>query len=507
MTLARLHRRPRPWGLRRLAAGLCAAGLPLAALACTGPELASPVVARATADTEPATGRVQMLPPPVEANTPPAAPAQAAPAAHKPVPISLDTVLRLADDQNARVNVQREKVREAFAQSDVAAKAWLPDLWVGTSYYRHEGGIQDVDGTFFHSSFGSLFGGVEIDSQFDVREFAYQKVSAEQKVWQRREELSRLKSDTLLKAAETYIDLLAAYQAAAIIRAQDPDLQRLLGQARILAQDYGKRADMDRVLAEMANSKQLIDQLRAQAEAARAKLAYLLGIGPGCDLVPVDNRLGILTLVNPAEPLHDLVGEALTNGPGIREMEGLLGLIQQSIERAQGPGKYMPVIGLRVAEGVFGAGPGSSSDWDNRFDIILQARWNLTALASARDRQRVAQARINQANLTYDDLRQQLTAGVEEARSTSLENRVRFGDVETYLRNARDAVRQTYERLKDLPPEAKSVTDVLLAIRTQLDAQNAYLAAVRDYDKAQVRLLILTGRVGASEDGDHCGGH
>src|SRR5689334_2546582 len=67
----------------------------------------------------------------------PAAPAEPAPAtpapAAKALPINLDTVLRLAQDQNGQVTIARSKLDEAYAQKDVAALAWLPDLWVGTS--------------------------------------------------------------------------------------------------------------------------------------------------------------------------------------------------------------------------------------------------------------------------------------------------------------------------------------------------------------------------------------
>jgi outer membrane protein TolC len=500
MTLVRLRRSPRPRGLFKWAAGLWAVGLPLFGWACTSAPPTLPFLVRAAAPAEERPGPVQTLPEPSQV-APPAA--VVPPAAHPPVPVSLDTVLRMSQNQNAKINISRERVREAFAVSDVAAKRWLPDLWAGVSYYRHEGGIQNEDGTTIHSSFGNLFGGVEVDTQFDVREFAYQKVSAEQKIWQRREELSRLSAETLVNAAETYIDLLAAYQGVAVIRATDSDMQRLLKFAEGLAGE-GRQAELSRVRAELANRAQLIDRLRAQAEGARAKLAYLLGLGPDCGLVPVDNRLGILRLVDASVPLHDLVAQALTSGPGIREMEGLLGLIQQSIDKAKGPSKYMPVVGLRMAEGIFGAGPGDSSDWDNRFDIILQARWNLTEFVTARDRSRVAQAKINQAHLSYEDLREQLTARVEEARATVLEGLQRFRDAEEYIRQAKDASEKSYNRLKLLDIPLKSTTDVLLAIRTQLDAQSAYVGAIREYDKAQVRLLILTGQASAPDDGGHC---
>ena len=78
----------------------------------------------------------------------------------------------------------------------------------GTAYYRwHEGGIQDFDGQFIHSSYGSLFAGLEMRGKLDLRETAYQRIDAERKVWQQKGELSKLTSETLLDAAGTYVDL------------------------------------------------------------------------------------------------------------------------------------------------------------------------------------------------------------------------------------------------------------------------------------------------------------
>jgi outer membrane protein TolC len=427
---------------------------------------------------------------------------------HAPVPISLDTVLRLAQDENRQVNIARERVVEAFAEKNVADKGWLPDIFIGTSYYRHEGGIQNEDGTVIHSSFGSVFGGVEISSQFDIREYAFHKVNAERQTWQQRAELSRITSENLLEAANAYVDLLAAYQGAAVIRATDPQMNKLLKMTSDLAApqvEPAYQAEVHRIKAEIANREETVLRLRQQGDAAKAKLAYLLGISPDCCLVPVDNRLGILHLVDAAIPTCDLVAQALSSGPGIREMEGLLNLIQQSIEKARGPSKYMPILGVRMAEGIFGAGPGDSSDWDNRWDMVLQARWNLTEWCTAHDRAKVSLARYNQAQLSYQDLRGKLSAGVEEAQSATVSGQQQMQKAEEQIRESKAAVRLSMERYKEIA-QRRSPTDPLLAIRTQMGAQLGYLAAIRDYDKAQLRLLILTGQVSGTPDG-HCPAH
>ena len=52
----------------------------------------------------------------------------------------------------------------------------------------------------------------------------------------------------------------------------------------------------------------------------------------------------------------DLVAKALEAGPGIRELQGLLGTISDGIAKSQGPGRFLPTVQLNMWEGAFGAG-------------------------------------------------------------------------------------------------------------------------------------------------------
>ncbi|HEV3262442.1 MAG TPA: TolC family protein, partial [Gemmataceae bacterium] len=294
--------------VRWLAPGLCAAGLALAGPGCTHLKTPSPIVqgpsqprlltvaddrrfsrpglAFSPDDAEPAAaaeGRIRLasattvdrLPATLPATVPsrpikvgaaPAAGQSSEPAAEMltpptPLPgeqaaasqpIGLDTVFRLAEEQNPQIALARERVREAYAEKDVAQSKWLPDVYVGTAYYRHEGGIANEDGTLTHSSYGSMFAGMELNSAVDVRDIAYQQVNAKRKVWQQKGELSRVTSETLLDASNTYIDWLTARTGEAIAREMMADLRDLLGRARDLAKvDKGVQVEVSRLEAEL----------------------------------------------------------------------------------------------------------------------------------------------------------------------------------------------------------------------------------------------------------------
>ncbi len=206
--------------LRRWAVGLSAAGWPLLASGCAQPTGA---VAHCVAvpqrsvfaalQTAPAVaadsgvrqvgfepGRNKMLPAPTPE------PINLLPA---PTPVNLDAIFHLAEEKNAQIALAREKVHESDLSSQLAAKGWLPDVTAGVGYFRHEGGIQNEDGTLTRSSFGALYPGVDVHADFDVRAATISRIEAERKRWQQQGELSRVNYETLLDAADTYIDLLS----------------------------------------------------------------------------------------------------------------------------------------------------------------------------------------------------------------------------------------------------------------------------------------------------------
>jgi outer membrane protein TolC len=418
----------------------------------------------------------------------------------KVVPINLDTILRLAEQQNVKINLAREKLNEANANKAVADKAWLPDISVGTSYYRHEGGIADFQGDLVHSSYGSFFAGLELKGTLDLAEAVYQRVDAERQIWQQRGELQRMTSESLLDAASTYVDLLAALSGEVVTRKAQENLEALLKQAEALAAtEQGARVEVDRITGELAAQKLLLRRMHENVVAASARLAQLLGLDPLAQLIALDRRLVPFRLVDARRPAADLVAQAQTQGPGVREMEGLLALINDSLAKAQGPGRFMPILEIKAGEGIFGTGPGSSSQWDNRFDMCLGAWWNVTKMVTAKDRLHVAQTKLAQANLSYEELRGKLAVGVQEAREASLSNteQMRWADdqIQASLK-AYDLSKLRFQRnIKGATPG-----EVLLSVRALNGAELNKLGAVRELNKAQLRLMILLG----GADG-HCG--
>ena len=72
-------------------------------------------------------------------------------------------------------------------------------------------------------------------------------------------------------------------------------------------------------------------KLREAGKGAAAKLAYLLGLNPCCEFQIADGKLVPISLgVDTKQPVQKLVEQALTTGPGVRELEGLLRAVEDA---------------------------------------------------------------------------------------------------------------------------------------------------------------------------------
>jgi outer membrane protein TolC len=428
--------------------------------------------------------------------TPAPAPAPIANAPGSPPPVlsvNLDAVLRLAEEQNPQMALARERVNQAYAEKDLADKRWLPDINIGSGYYRHEGGIQDQDGMLVRSSTGALIAGADLAARLDPRAAAFAKLDAARRACQQKGELRRVTAEVLLDAAGTYLDLLAAHAGLAITRSLKGDLYPLRERAQRLAvYERGVRVEVVRIDAELSGQEQLIQKLDSQARAASAKLAYLLGLDPCTEILPADESLVPLALADADVSCCELVAKASACGPGVKEMEAILCLIHQAMQDAAGPRRFLPVLTAQMLEGGFGAGPNGGLTFANRFDLGVQARWNLTDLLTADAQRRIGSSAANQAHLAYAELKGKLTLAVQEARESILSGREQMRLAQEQIKQAQTASELSDVRLRE-GIQGSSFSEVLQSQRAVAAARANYLSILRDYDKAQLRLMVLTG--------------
>src|SRR5262249_29597865 len=150
-------------------------------------------------------------------------------------------------------------------------------------------------------------------------------------------------------------------------------------------------------------------------------------------------------------------------GPGIQELQGILATVQDIVEKSYGMANLLPIIQAYAFEGLYGAGVGGSLTFDNRLDIGLTLRWNLTQLSQSDLERQKARNKQTQAILSYEELRNKLAAGVQEAREAVLFGREQIGLATGGIRNASENYRLADARMQEGLKDA-SPADVLLGI-------------------------------------------
>ncbi|HWG47166.1 MAG TPA: TolC family protein [Gemmataceae bacterium] len=340
------------------------------------------------------------------------------------VAIDLDTVRRLASERNPQILLARERVNESQIAYDAAVNSCIPEF---------------------------------------LRKDTFKRPVAEALLWRRRAELAKTQHEVLQDAANTYFDWLTARRGEAISRDLEKYEEKLLNRAQRLASgEKTAQVLVEGVQTALNGRRQFMFKVHQQGEAAAAKLAYLLGASEPLP-TPVDGALEPIDLVDVGVSVEMLVRQALENGPGVRELQGLSASIQKSIDEAR----------------------------------FAQCVCDRTGAAIICGRLHMAQSQSQQANFALFDTQGKLRAGVEEAVSAILSGR----DQITRGASAIQHAAETY-RIMDLiltegaeaARRSSSTYNAVLRSIQQLSQTHAnYLSAVSAYNKAQVRLLLLIG--------------
>src|SRR5205823_4395152 len=87
---------------------------------------------------------------------------------------------------------------------------WMPTVYVGADYFRHDGQIQDTPGAVFGSSKSSLMVGAGPSMVFALSDAILAPLAARQVVRARDAALQTARNDSLLSVAEAYFNVQQA---------------------------------------------------------------------------------------------------------------------------------------------------------------------------------------------------------------------------------------------------------------------------------------------------------
>ncbi len=150
-------------------------------------------------------------------------------ACDKLLPINLGSALQLAGVRPLDIDMAVQRVQLAGADLERAKVLWLPTLYLGVDYYRHDGNYQDSAGNILSGSKSSFMLGAGPSAIFALSDAIFAPLAARQVIRARQASLEAAKNDSMLAVAEAYFNVQQAVgdlAAAEDVKTRTVDLVR-----------------------------------------------------------------------------------------------------------------------------------------------------------------------------------------------------------------------------------------------------------------------------------------
>src|SRR5262249_54978558 len=125
-------------------------------------------------------------------------------------PIDLASALQLASARPIDVMVAARQIELATIQYERTRLVWLPNVSVGGDYLRHDGTIQNFQGTVLKSNRGALMGGIGVNAVFALTDVIFAPLAASRDLDARQATAQAVTNDVTLSVAESYFNLVQA---------------------------------------------------------------------------------------------------------------------------------------------------------------------------------------------------------------------------------------------------------------------------------------------------------
>ena len=424
------------------------------------------------------------------------------------LPITLSTALSLTGANALDIQIADERVRTASAQLDRANVLWLPNLNFGVDYFRHDGQIQDIVGTVFTTSRSSLLIGAGPQAVVSTSDAVFAPLAARQVARATQFDAQASRNDTTLAVAVAYFNVQQARgevagAAESLRRADD-----LVARTETLAPDLTPELEVNRAKTEAVRRRQSVDTAYERWQVASAELTRLLRLQPGTLVEPAEEPSLVVSVIDPATPLEELVAIGLTNRP---ELASYQAVVQAALVRVRQEKRRMlyPTLAVRgvgsntpgLAGGAFGGGVNDFlGNFGSRFSVDLQAVWEVQNLGFG-NRALVREREAERRRALLELLRTQdvVTAEVVQAHAQAVRAAKR---VKAAGEGVANAVATAEKNLQGLGQTKRAGEQLILVFRpleavaavVALDqAYRDYYQAVGDHNRAQFRLYRALG--------------
>ncbi len=425
--------------------------------------------------------------PPVEADGAPREGAEADAFA-----IDLAMALEMGGANSLQVELARAMLAESNALLDTAEARWLPDLWLGVSYEKHEGALQETTGNVLDVSRNAGFIGAGLFASFNFVDALLEPRSALLDVDAAGADVAASVNDTLLGIALAYNDLLEAQSLRGLALENVALARDLVELAEAFSRSgQGLESDAARARNELAGRRRILAAAEESIALRSTVLAKRLRLDPTLALRADEPALVPFVLVPGELELDRLIAQAMESRPDLRSLESTV-QAQEEREAQERLRPFVPRLNVGVRGGGLGGGTGSNfDDFDEEGELTASLVWtvrNLGAGESAARRRKAAQHR--QAIIRLQLARDSVAEEVSLAHVQIREGRRQMEFAARTVAESLESLELNMRRIRGaegLPIEA------LQAIDASAKAKDTYLATVAEFNRSQFRLLRAVG--------------
>lgn len=434
-------------------------------------------------------------------------------------PIDLACALKLAGARDLDIALAKERVAQAVAELDQSRVLWLPSLYLGPNWIRHDGQVQTVEGQVKTVSKSSLFlggtaaagssvsgpipagGPAQVSGLTSILRFSdafFEPLAARRVVEARRAGIWSATNDSLLGVSEAYFDLQEAAGRLAISREAAANAGTLVELTASYARTgAGLDADYRRSLTERDRQRKNVEADVGELEIASAELIRRIRLDPRIVVAPIEPPEAVIRLVADDCPIDDLIATGLRSRPELAEAQALVQATLVRLKQAK-LRPFIPSLALRYSGGGFGGGiNGFFGDFAGRSDADVNLYWevqNLGFADRAIARGRAAQQRASTLELmkTQDRVASEVVKSYKALIASS--RRVQQAGRALPEAIASLTLNMTNIRRGAGLPGATRPIEVLQPIQALAQARSDYLVAVLAYNRSQFRLFHALGR-------------
>ncbi|MCA9051710.1 MAG: TolC family protein [Planctomycetaceae bacterium] len=419
--------------------------------------------------------------------------------------MDLGTVLSLVGGQHPAVGFAKWRVQQAYAEQIQASSLWLPSIQAGISFHNHTGNlqasngtIQDVNRSSLQAGFGTGAVGAGttpnpgLVARFHLADAMYAPSIAEKNAWAQGHAVTTALNDQLLEASLAWLELLTAEQRVAVLR---DSLDRTTNLAQV-TQDFfeagqGLLSDAERMTTEKSLARNRLVTAMEQSEVAGARLVQAVSASGGQRIVPAEQILIPVTLVDAGYDAGTLISQGLHLRPELKEAQCLVAAACEQYQR-QKYAPFVPSVLLGASQTGFGGGVGSTTESiSDRMDFDAALTWELRGLGYGEQAaRRITTAQVEQARFRQVQLMDRIAREITEAHTQTRFRFERIAIAEQGITSAEESVRRNLDRIRN--GQGRPI-EALQAIRALEEARLALVTAISDYNAAQFRLHRAIG--------------